>query len=54
MEVPSRPHMTTLVIDDLPRVGPFRLEQGARAFDAARARTRVALESPIALAVVRA
>jgi NTE family protein len=44
MEIPSRPGMVTLAIDDLPRVGPFRLEQGPRAFEAARKATRLALD----------
>lgn len=44
MAIPSRPGMVTLAIDDLPRVGPFRLEQGPRAFEAARKATRVALD----------
>jgi NTE family protein len=43
MEIPARANMTAVVIDGLPRVGPFRLEQGARAFDAARSGTRRAL-----------
>jgi len=54
MRVPARANMTTLVMDGLPRVGPFRLEQGARAFDAARARTERALASPVLGPVVRA
>lgn len=43
MAVPARPGLLSLVIDGLPRVGPFRLEQGPRAFDAARRAAREAL-----------
>jgi NTE family protein len=43
MDVPSRPGMTSLVIADLPRVGPFRLPEGRRAFDAARRAMKTAL-----------
>jgi len=46
LDVPSRPGLTALVIRDLPRVGPFRLEQGIRAFEAARKAARVALGRP--------
>jgi NTE family protein len=47
MDVPSRPGMTALVLADLPRVGPFRLEQGRRAFDAARRAMQTALNRPL-------
>ena len=47
LQIPVRANMTTLVLDGLPRVGPFRLAAGARAFDVARARTRRALASPV-------
>jgi NTE family protein len=50
MGIPSRPGMVTLAIDDLPRVGPFRLEQGPRAFEAARRATRLALDRPLTAA----
>lgn len=53
MEIPSRPRMTSVVVDALPRVGPFRLEEGARAFDAARHGMRRALGRWIEDAVVR-
>lgn len=46
--VPSRPGLVALVIDGLPRVGPFRLPQGARAFESSRRATRRALDQPIA------
>jgi NTE family protein len=47
MDIPMRANMTTVVIEDLPRVGPFRLEQGVRAFEAARAGMRRALREPV-------
>jgi NTE family protein len=46
LDAPSRPGLTALVIDGLPRVGPFRLEQGIKAFDAARRAAQVALGRP--------
>lgn len=46
LELPRRVGMTTLVIEDLPRAGPFALEAGRRAFAAARDATRVALGRP--------
>lgn len=48
LEVPRREGMIALVIDGLPRLGPFRLEIGPRAFEAARAATKRALRQPIA------
>lgn len=47
MEIPSRANMTTVVVDDLPRVGPFRLEEGVRAFDVARTAMQRALREPV-------
>lgn len=52
LAVPTRVGLTTLVVDDLPRVGPFRLEAGARAFEAARRATHIALERPVRAGVV--
>lgn len=46
MNVPTREGLRALVIEDLPRVGPFRLEQGPKAFEAARKMTREALSRP--------
>jgi NTE family protein len=46
LEMPRRAGMTTLVIEDLPRSGPFKLDEGRRAFEAARKATRVALDRP--------
>jgi NTE family protein len=48
MAIPSREKMTTIVIGDLPRVGPFRLAVGVRAFEAARRGMQRALRQPIA------
>lgn len=47
LAIPPRANMTTVVLDGLPRLGPFRLEQGARAFEAARLGMRRALRMPI-------
>lgn len=52
MEVPAREGLVALILGDLPRVGPFRLEQGPRAFEAARRATREALEKRVDGAVV--
>lgn len=51
-EIPSRAGMVTLVIDDLPRVGPFRLGEGRRAYRKAREATKRALDAPIAASAV--
>ena len=48
LRIPKREGLVTLVIEALPRVGPFRLENGPRALDRAREATRRALERPIA------
>ncbi len=53
LDVPRRPGMVTLVLEDLPRSGPFRLEAGRRALALARDATRRALASPIVDGVVR-
>jgi NTE family protein len=53
LEVPDRQGMKTLVIDQLPRLGPFRLEQGARAFDIGAQSTKEALNQPISGDIVR-
>ncbi len=45
-DVESTQVLTTLALPALPRVGPFRLHEGPRAFAAARARFRVALDQP--------
>jgi len=53
LEVPERPGMTALVIARLPRVGPFRLERGIRAFDIGARCAKEALAQPINGNVVR-
>jgi NTE family protein len=45
LRIPERAGMRTVVVADVPRVGPFRLHQGARAFEAARRGMRAALAS---------
>jgi len=47
LRVPRRDGLVTLVIDALPRVGPFRLPEGARAYEAARRGAREALDRPV-------
>ncbi len=47
LELPRRYGMITLAIEDLPRSGPFRLDEGRRAFHIARQATRRALERRI-------
>jgi NTE family protein len=46
MDLPRRAGLVALVLGELPRVGPFRLHEGARAFDIARRRARAALDEP--------
>ncbi len=53
MEVPRRPGLVALVIDDLPRVGPYRLAEGPRALAASRAAARRALDAPVQGGMVR-
>jgi NTE family protein len=53
LDVPRRAGMVTLVIDDLPRSGPFRLDAGRRALELARTATLRALDAPIVDGVVR-
>jgi NTE family protein len=50
---PTRPGMVTLVIEGLPRSGPFRLDAGRRALALARDATDRALDAPIEGGVVR-
>ena len=45
--VPRGPELVTLVIDGLPRSGPFRLDAGRRALELARAATLRAVDAPI-------
>jgi NTE family protein len=51
-DLPSRPGMVTVVLDDLPRSGPFKLDAGRRAFAAARHAMKRALDRPIEDGVV--
>lgn len=53
LAIPSRRDMVTLVLDDLPRANPFRLDAGRRALTEARAATERALDRPIDHDVVR-
>ncbi len=46
MDVPQRAGLTAVVLEGLPRVGPFRLEEGPRAFATARLGMRLALGLP--------
>ncbi|HEY8075248.1 MAG TPA: patatin-like phospholipase family protein [Labilithrix sp.] len=45
--VPSREGMVTLVVEGLPRSGPFALDAGRRAYEVARQATRRALDREI-------
>jgi NTE family protein len=47
MGIPRRDGMTSLVLDALPRSGPFRLEAGRAAYQEARSRTERALDLPL-------
>lgn len=51
--IPTRPEMVTLVLDNLPRANPFRLENGRAAMQAARAAAERALDLPVAEDLVR-
>ena len=44
LQIPIRDNLRTLVINDLPRLGPNKLEQGRNAFEHARRATEQALE----------
>jgi NTE family protein len=51
--IPRRDGLVALVLEDLPRSGPFRLEHGRRALRLAREATLRALDRPIEDGVVR-
>ena len=53
LAIPRRRNLVTLVIDSLPRSGPFRMEAGQQALAAARRATLTALDQPIVDGVVR-
>ena len=48
LDMPKRAGMVTLVMDGLPRSGPFKLGEGRRALAAARRAMKAALDVPIA------
>lgn len=52
LRLPRRADLVSLVIEDLPRSGPYRLDAGRRALELAREATRRALDAPIADAAV--
>ena len=54
MQIPERAGLVAMVIESLPRVGPYRLGEGVRALAAAREATRRALDAPIDRARVTA
>ncbi|HYW03069.1 MAG TPA: patatin-like phospholipase family protein [Gammaproteobacteria bacterium] len=51
--LPARPGLLTLAVPDLPRTGPHRLQAGRHAFECARSAMRLALDRPVAGAVLR-
>jgi NTE family protein len=53
LPVPRRAGMVTLVIDNLPRSGPFRLDAGRRALQLAREATQRALDARIVDGIVQ-
>lgn len=53
LRIPRREGLVTLVLEDLPRVGPFALPEGRRAFERARHATEQALDRPVHGAEVR-
>jgi NTE family protein len=48
LAIPERAGLVALVLGRLPRLGPFRLEDGIHAYTLARARARRALDEPVA------
>ncbi len=44
---PERPDTISLIVDGLPRLGPFKLQHARQAYEQARAATRRALDRPI-------
>ena len=52
LAVPARPGLTALVLPGLPRVGPFRMEAGAQALEAAHRRASDALDAARLPAVI--
>ncbi len=52
LDVPRRPGMVTVMLEGLPRSGPFRLDAGRQAFRAARKAMKRALDEKIADGIV--
>lgn len=46
-QIPKRKGMVTLVLEDLPRSGPFKLDEGRRAYRVAKEATKRALDARI-------
>ena len=53
LRVPDRPLLTALVVEDLPRVGPFHLDRGALALERGRCGLQRALDCSMDGSVVR-
>jgi NTE family protein len=53
MDIPARPGLLALVLEGLPRSGPFKLEQGREALRLAREAARAALDRPTTDGVLR-
>jgi NTE family protein len=53
LKIPKRRGMLTLVLQGLPRSGPFKLDAGRRALDVARAAMKRALATPVRAGEVR-
>lgn len=53
LRLPERPALTSLVLEGLPRSGPFKLELGRQALERARLLTRRALDQPVQGGAVR-
>ena len=53
LEPPVRQGLVAMVLEGLPRSGPFRLHEGRRALECARDAARIALDRPIDRGVVR-
>ena len=50
LRLPQRPHLAALILHNLPRVSPFRLERGQIAYERAYQAAHTALDQPIHLA----
>jgi NTE family protein len=53
MTIPNRPNVVTVILSDLPRSGPFKLDKGRAALVDAREKMRRALDAKIEGGVVR-